>query len=435
VLSLPGKFVSRLREQPILAGYGLALLLFVGLGVYHGTQRVRCWYHERAARQALEEREFRQARDHLGVCLSIRPGQASLRFLAARAARRDGDLPAAAEHLQACQELGDVTDDTTLEWALLQAQSGKLNEVEDYLTRRLREDSADTFLIVEVLSWEYMMAHRLPEARRLLESWLQRRPEDVEALIRRGWVAEHLFDFDTALSMYGKALEHEPERDNVRLRIAEILVQKKRGAEALEQLRPLRQRQPENSDVTILLARCLREMNQFEEARPLLDDLIARQPRNAHALSERGMLALKMQQSEQAEVWLRQAVELDPYDKPVNYNLFQCLQQLDKKEEAAKVDARLQQIDADLKRMGQVVQDVMRKPHDPSLRHEAGMIFLRNGFTEDGLRWLNTALQEDPDYRPTHEALADYYERAGQEDLAARHRRFLQNSEVQPPPP
>lgn len=59
------------------------------------------------------------------------------------------------------------------------------------------------------------------------------------------------------------------------------------------------------------------------------------------------------------------------------------------------------------------------------MRYEAGMIFLRNGFTQDGLRWLYTALDADPNHRPTHQALADYFERTGEEAQARHHRRFL----------
>jgi len=67
----------------------------------------------------------------------------------------------------------------------------------------------------------------------------------------------------------------------------------------------------------------------------------------------------------------------------------------------------------------------MEQPYDPALRYEAGMIFLQNGMTREGLHWLSTALDAYPAHRPTHEALAQYYEKAGQEDLAAYHRQFL----------
>jgi hypothetical protein len=65
----------------------------------------------------------------------------------------------------------------------------------------------------------------------------------------------------------------------------------------------------------------------------------------------------------------------------------------------------------------------VKDPADPALRCEAGLIALRLGRAEEGLLWWTRALIEDLNHRPTHRALADCYERAGQPDLARRHRR------------
>ena len=56
-----------------------------------------------------------------------------------------------------------------------------------------------------------------------------------------------------------------------------------------------------------------------------------------------------------------------------------------------------------------------------SLLNDA-QIFLRYG-EEEGRRWLLLNLQSHPNHRPSHRALADYYDRAGKPDLAAEHRR------------
>jgi predicted Zn-dependent protease len=86
----------------------------------------------------------------------------------------------------------------------------------------------------------------------------------------------------------------------------------------------------------------------------------------------------------------------------------------------------LERIDADLKRIDEVLKEVLRAPDDPSLRSEAGIIFLRNGEAQKGLRWLGMALQQDPWHPPTHQALADYYQDTGRLELAARHRQLAQ---------
>src|SRR5262249_59610707 len=64
---------------------------------------------------------------------------------------------------------------------------------------------------------------------------------------------------------------------------------------------------------------------------------------------------------------------------------------------------------------------IQRRPHDVKLRHEAGVIFLRNAFEEDGERWLITALQEDFTYSPSHLELAKHYRRKGNTERAEFH--------------
>jgi Tfp pilus assembly protein PilF len=86
-----------------------------------------------------------------------------------------------------------------------------------------------------------------------------------------------------------------------------------------------------------------------------------------------------------------------------------------------------------------VIQDVSRRvralmgqvrhhPDDPRLRHEIGSTLLENGQLKDALWWLRGVLRIDPEYRPTHRRLAEYYEVSGAADLAARHREMLRGT-------
>jgi predicted Zn-dependent protease len=442
VFAVSQKLLRALTRRPRRALAWLVVLAVATVAIYAGVTVYRTRYQEprshfQAAQQALENRDFAEARQHLAVCQAAWPEDAATHFLAAQAARRAWDLDDAEAQLALCQRLQekqpDPSCDTALEWALLQAQRGKLVEVEDYLRTRLREERTNSLLILEVLTWELMGSYRLREALQYLNFWLDRQPDDYEALVRRGWVAEHLFDKPAAVRDYRKALAQKPKQDSVRLRVAELLLAQNRPGDALDDLLDLHDRLPDNPSVTVALAHCRRLLSQFPDAAELLDHVLKAQPGNAQALSERGLLALEMGQPDQAERMLRQAADSDPSDRQLNYNLFQCLTRLGKKEEARKCQERIAQAKADMQRMGELMQQVMRKPHNPALRYEVGMIFLRNKFTEDGERWLLMALQDDPHYRPARQALFDHYERIGNSQEAARHRRWLQQEE--PPPP
>jgi Tfp pilus assembly protein PilF len=116
---------------------------------------------------------------------------------------------------------------------------------------------------------------------------------------------------------------------------------------------------------------------------------------------------------------LVRAIELDRSDQSYQYTLMLCLNRLGKTEEAKMAESA-----AKVRRMDKLVREVNQTSNDPALRYEAGMIFLRNGFTQDGLHWLHTTFDVDPKHRPTHKALAVYFERTGEEALARHHRQY-----------
>jgi predicted Zn-dependent protease len=430
----------------------LIVLVVCGAGVYPAWSWVRAqyvtpWRHYHAAEEALAQRDFGAAYKALDECVKAWPDDPGVRFQAARAARRaaaDAEaqgqtqaaralLDEALEHFLACERLLEKqpdanVGDTRLEWALLKAQRGDLLGVEDQLRARLRDDHPDSVLIWEVMSWQLMMNGRLGEARQTLDAWLKREPDNYDALVRQGWVAERFFDVATALEYYQRALAVDAKQDFVRLRVADLLVQGNSAPEALPVLETLRARQPDNPKVLLCWARYYRHTGHADQASVLLDQILARQPRDANALHVRGLLAMDAARPTEAESFFRTAHAIEPGNRLVSYSLSLCLENLGNKEEAKQLRQDIVHMDANIKRLDQLTHDVMKNPHDPALRYEVGMIFLRNGFSEDAVRWLNSALKESLSYQPAHAALADYYERTGNAELAARHRPFLQNS-------
>jgi Flp pilus assembly protein TadD len=362
----------------------------------------------------------------LQACLRVWPKDPRCQLLAVRAARRSGALEEAEQHLAACQDAGGVTDETTLEWALLRAQRGEFPQVESYLRARLDDGRTDALPILDILTAELMRTRRLPDARYYLDRWLDLRADDPVALVRRGWVAEHVYDDAAAARDYERVLELTPDHDSVRLRLGEVLERAGRAGEAVAHFERLRERRPGEPAVVVGLARCYRQVGREAEARQLLDTLLVMNPQNAQALGERGLLALDGGQAAEAEDWLRKAAAEAPHDRQIVYNFFRCLQQLGKRDEARKCQERLRQIEADTKQMKYLMGQVSKHPQDGALRYEVGTIFLRNGFKEDGLTWLLTAAEADPAHRPTHRALAAYYDQNGQPELAAEQRQILE---------
>jgi tetratricopeptide (TPR) repeat protein len=391
----------RLLRHPLALGLLAGALLAAGLLAW------RQWPRQflRQGEAALAARAYDQARAHLARYLAYRPGDAHARLLAARAARNLGEYYEAYEYLRRCREAGGDAEAVEAEAALIAVQRGE--EPAPELRRRAEAGDELALVILEVLIQHDLDTYRLRQALHGLTRYLQARPDDLQALLARGYVWERFLYFADALEDYRRAVAAHPESEQARLKLAETLLIAGTPGAALEQYEWLAGRRPEQPEVQLGLARCRRRLGQGEEARRVLDALLARVPEDGEALWERGQVELDRGQAAEAEPWLRQAVRARPHDRRVAHSLSLCLLALDRRDEAEKVQARVAELDADLRRLDQVRQAVMERPYDAALRCEGGLLFLRNGERQEGLRWLRLALRLDPNCQAARAALAD----------------------------
>jgi tetratricopeptide (TPR) repeat protein len=276
-----------------------------------------------------------------------------------------------------------------------------------------------------------MRLYRLPEAIELLNRWIEIDPEDTEPFVRRAWVEERQLDFDNALTDYRRVIAMDPQRWPVRAQIAEILFKIRKPDEAVAELKLLREHQPQDASVAVNLSRCYREMGEYDNALEALDQLPDDARSSSRVQAELGHVALFKEDYVKAESLFRSALKAMPREREVLYGLHQALSRLGKSSDADEVQAILKQVDADGRRMGQIITGLTRNPADAALRYEGASIFLRNGVKEDGVRWLQMTLEADPRHIGAHERLAEYFEEQGRPDLAAVHRdvvRKLENS-------
>jgi tetratricopeptide (TPR) repeat protein len=445
----------------------LVLLAVSALGIAVGGYVLYDWiwgtgYAMRAAERAMKQRDFVAAEGYVARCLAARPNKPEVQLLAARIKRRaifpilpgGADGPGACltagrvryggssedvlHHLARYAELGGLTELLDLEQSLLRAQAGEwgtivesgdhITTVEHVLQSWVQDNHPDSPLILEALVKGYLQSYRLAEALKCLNLWLQRQ-EDIQAHFWRAWILERLGDSAEGLKDYQKALALNPEHDKVRQRVGEILLRLSGPSEAIKHYELLRQRQVSNPAVILGLAQCRKALGASDEARRLIDGLLAEHPDYVPGLVERGKLALDNVQLDAAERFFRAAVRLAPYDPLANYNLYLCLLRRGQKAEARALAQKRERIEKDMNRMDQLSREIARKPHEASLRCEAGTILLRNGLKEDGRRWLLSALREDPSHAPTHAALGEFYEKEGNQALAAFHRRLAVGAE------
>ncbi len=338
---------------------------------------------------------------------------------------------------------------------LRRAEQGDLAGVEGSLRREVQNNHPDSIRILEALTKGYLRLYRLNDALWSTGEWLKLRPADPQAHYWRarvydllpegswnngsrengtwesgskvqnnaGWGNEAVvWNNPQAAAEYRRALEFDPELDAPRLRLAQYLLETSAPQEALSHFERLRRRHPGNPAVRLGLARCALALGRLEECRKLLDDLLADQPRDAAALAERGKLALQEGQAAEAENWLRRSLAIDPQDRLANYMLFQCLSRLGRPGEARRYRENFERIEADQSRLRDISRKTVDTPNDPAPWTEGGILLLHTNREKEGLAWLLRAVGLDPHYRPANRALADYYQRRGEQVQAEKYR-------------
>lgn len=405
-----------------------ALLLFAGALLLTCTLAVASTYiwfthHLSAARIATDRGHNAVATHHLRRCMSVWPEHREVLLLSSRVVRRSGGWEEAEALLDRYWNRHGDDDALALERLLLRATRGELESAAPLLLARINSGAAESRLAREALVVGLLYRFRWMEAEKNLEVWLAASPDDPLAWLLRGKLLEQRAATNEALLSFRKVVELDPEHDEARLRMTTLLLQLRQGEAALAHIDELKARLPDHPDVQVQWVRALALQGRTEESRAALDECLQRFPEFAPALAERGAIAVQAGDDRAAEDDLARATRLAPGDYTSRQQYALVLARNGKAAEATREQESIKQLEADQKRISQLIGGPLQtRPNDPTVPHEIAMIALRSGQPSEGLRWLQAALQVDPDYAPSHQALTGYYQSMGNPALAARHR-------------
>ncbi len=419
--NLPGKLESGPapasgRCRRLLVGAGMVLLCLGVAGWLLGA-----WLQWRAGREATQRYDFPEALEHFERCLRVWPAP-SVRLEAARAARRGNRYDRFEELLSACEKSGTTTE-TALERELVLVQQGAFKpDVELALQQLADEDHAQAVSILEALAKGYITSFRLGHAMVALEKLIERAPDHKWAYFWRGNMHaqnEHMLD---GVADFRKAVKLDPKIPEFRVALAVALVSVSKVNDAWPLLAELIRERPDNPDVLLNAAVCQCDFGDHQRALDYLQQLLAKYPDHAEGLAERGRILGAEGEGGEALVCLRRAFQLEPRSYSIGWRLFNELKAQGKHAEAKAVKERIDRLRKRDERVKKIIEQLGKDGRNVALRHEVGTLFLDAGNEPIALRWLESVLQIDPGYQPTHKVLADYYERHGQTSAAAHHR-------------
>lgn len=401
-------FLASLR-QPKRA---VPIALILGLAAYLSWLGGRALWlrHERgAAVAALAAYDFPEARRRLGRCLELRPDDTTVRLLAVQAARRDEDLEEAQNHLDRYLDLAGTTPEGTLEQAILKARRGQVPGVVDYLISRLEIRHPASEQILEALMEGSLEIYRLDRAGFWALELLERFPKNPLGQVVRGRLTEAMGDREQTLQLFRQLVEEYPRHKKARLQLASLLFRIHSYQEAAANYEELRRQQPREAAALLGLARCLIQLNRLEEARPLIGQLEAEHSDRAEVMLECGKFAFSEDRFTDAERLLRRAVQLAPHNHDAHYRLGICLEQLGQAAESGQHLRRSDEIARGLAELEKLVEAIGKAPADTSLRLQAGLICMRIGQENEGVRWLRGVLAIAPHHAGAQAALREYH--------------------------
>ena len=404
---------------------GLLLALLLGVGF--------CWIfawrpwsqlrHLQAARVAQQQGDLAEAQTQLLAALKLEPNDPETLRLLARNARRNSDPQAFRRYLDQARQQGAEPELVDREETLLLAQAGQLREAEPKLPTLLQAARGDEQEICRAFVQGYLLNLRLADADRLLDSWEQDYPRAYEPYLLRGYARESVSQFEAAETAYRRALQLAPDRTEVIVRLAHVLLERRQIDKVYELLRQARARRPNVPEIELVWAQCLHQQGDFAEARTVLQSYLTQSPNDASAAGLLGRIELAEKNWDAAIQALQTAAQVQPQDTTIRYALGQALQAAGKPTEAQVHFDYVARAAGPLDELEAILEQILREPEKAELRYRAGTILMDYGSPDDGAKWLRSVVQLEPQHRAAHERLAEYHAARGENKLAEYHRR------------
>lgn len=375
-----------------------------------------------AARAALKSRDADQALTALEAASRLDPKSGEVQFWMARAYRRQGRLNDVRRCLQQARTAGISRSRIQREEWLAMAQAGQMTEAEPHLSELLFDPGDDGPEICEAFANGYMLSYRYAQAFAVVDAWQKDFPNDPQPHVFRGMVAKSNAAWATAVEHFQRAFDLAPQRQDIRLLLANALLNLRNTSEAASHFQQLLKSCPNDAAVQNGWGRTLLDLGRLDDARDILTKALKAHPKNFDVILALGQVELNANRFDEALPLLQQAAELDPDDLEARNSLAVALQRVGRTAEAKSHFEFVAKINEEVVRMQMLREQVLVNPKNIDARFEISELLRSRRNPSDRIKWLHSILEIDPKHQQAHAALAEHYETIGDNESALRHR-------------
>ena len=238
---------------------------------------------------------------------------------------------------------------------------------------------ADAVFTVALLA---MQVDDLGEAEKYLQRTLELQPENDQARLYLGQIAEQRKRYDDAIQWYGE-VESDEYRFDAQARLGVVLAHQGKLEQARAHLQALDPKtEAQRVQVALAEEQILRDAHQYKEAFDVLTTALGELPNNTDLLYARALVAEKLDRIDVAEKDLRRILKRDPK----NANALNALGY-------TLADRTTRYKEA----LGLIEQALALKPDDPFILDSMGWAYYRLGNNAEAVKHLRSALDKRAD--------------------------------------
>ena len=203
---------------------------------------------------------------------------------------------------------------------LINALQGDFYEADSFLTDNIDPETASSKAL-RVLVETKLRLNQNEEVLKILETKLQRSPEDVEILSIYGLALLTTGQVDQAVKHIEKAISLDPSKQKLKVRLADIYQRQGKKDEALKLLTNVYEQDKANENAIVALGKLYLRMDNPKAALALSKDQLKRAPKDLFSHSFAGSIAFAVKDFPAAIGHYQQALRIDDEDLPSHFGL------------------------------------------------------------------------------------------------------------------